>query len=70
MSRIKKTEKIIETDEQNITADESIVFSGKDDSECSSAYKAFAKMIEDYRKQNPTKYELKKESLLAKLNTL
>lgn len=30
----------------------------------------FAKLIENYKKQNPAKYELKKEALEAKLKTL
>ena len=38
--------------------------------EKSSAYLAFEAFIETYKKQNPAKYEIKKEELLAKLNTL
>jgi hypothetical protein len=36
----------------------------------SPAYLAFEAFIETYKTQNPQKYELKKEELLAKLNTL
>lgn len=38
--------------------------------ERSDEYKAFAQLIEDYKAQNPEKYEKKKEELEAKLNTL
>ena len=36
----------------------------------SDAKKQFEAMIEAYKKQNPVKYELKKEALEAKLKTL
>lgn len=36
----------------------------------SSAYLAFEALIETYKAKNPAKYEIKKEALLAKLNTL
>ena len=38
--------------------------------ERSDAYKRFAQLIEDYKAQNPEKYELKKEALEAQLNSL
>lgn len=41
-----------------------------DPSEDSPAKAAYRAHIEAYAKQNPKKYELKKEALLAKLNTL
>jgi len=36
----------------------------------SEAKKKFRQIIEDYKVQNPVKYEMKKEALEAKLNTL
>lgn len=36
----------------------------------SSAYLAFEAFIETYKEQNPAKYEVKKEELLAKLKSL
>jgi len=38
--------------------------------EVSIAYTQFEALIEAYAKQNPVKYELKKEELLSKLNLL
>lgn len=42
----------------------------KADEAKSEAYKNFLKIIEAYKKQNPVKYELKKEALEKKLATL
>jgi len=36
----------------------------------SDAKKAFRQIIEEYKVQNPVKYEMKKEALEAKLNSL
>lgn len=36
----------------------------------SDAKVAFRKLVEGYKVENPTKYELKKEALEAKLNSL
>lgn len=36
----------------------------------SNAYNSFKSFIEEYAKNNPQKYEAKKEALLAKLNAL
>lgn len=36
----------------------------------SEEYNKFLSIIENYKKQNPVKFELKKEALLAKLETL
>lgn len=37
--------------------------------EKSAAYVAYAKLIEDYKKQNPLKYEVKKNVLAQRLAT-
>ena len=36
----------------------------------SDAYKSFKILIEAYKEQNPAKYEIKKDELETKLNTL
>lgn len=71
MARIKK-EKVIEIVEEavvNTPVEAStkpvVTFETK-----SRAYLSFQAHIEQYAKQNPAKYNLKKETLLSKLNTL
>lgn len=46
------------------------VETGIEASEKPSSYKEFEALIEAYKKQNPAKYELKKEELAAKLAKL
>ena len=55
---IETVEEIVETKVETVEATES------------EEKKAFRNLIEAYKVQNPTKYETKKEELLAQLNSL
>lgn len=67
MARKKKTEEILNESEQTVEATE-VANSGE--TQESQEKTAFRNLIEAYKIQNPAKYEVKKEELLAQLNSL
>lgn len=66
MARIKKEVIVEETIEDVIEAPVVEVTKSK----VSTEYKQLLALIESYKESNPEKYEAKKETLLAKLETL
>ena len=64
-----RTKEIKNTDEE-VAIEETAQVVVETETTESDAKKQFQLFIESYAKANPAKYELKKEALLVKLNTL